>query len=73
VKLGPGSSCGLNIGTNKVLCILFEHLIDLVQQVVELGLELLALLGCRGDVLDGFLLRLGRGLLDLFSFSHVSS
>src|SRR5580658_10771561 len=62
-KLGPGSSPGgksgrptrllpalLDVVPDELLGVLLEHFVDLVEQVVELGLELLALGGRRGGL-----------------------
>ena len=56
----------LHVALDKVLCVLLEHFVDLVQEIVELGLQLLAALGRRGDggVLLDTLLR-GGSLLAL--------
>src|ERR1039458_518375 len=62
-KLGPGSSPGgkrgrptrllpalLHVIADELLGVLLEDLVDLVEQVVELGLQLLALRGRRGGL-----------------------
>src|SRR3546814_2846529 len=52
----------LDVRLHEVLGVRLEHLVDLVEQVVELALDLLAGLGLRGRVLDD-LVGLRRGLL----------
>src|SRR5215469_18631360 len=62
----------LDIGAHEFLGVLVEHLVDLVEQLVEFGLQLVALLCRRGCSLLGLGVRPAGGLsLDLFSFSHV--
>jgi hypothetical protein len=61
----------LDVAADELLRIFLEDLVDLVQEVVELGLELLPLLGGRGDLFDIVLVGAGGGrLLYLFSFCH---
>jgi len=55
-KLTPGHTewslaSFLNVRPHKILGILFEHVVDLVEEIVELGLDLLALLGDRRGLL----------------------
>src|SRR5690606_5864955 len=60
----------LHVRLHEVLGVGLEDLVDLVQQVVELGLDLLALLGLARDLLDD-LVALGRRLLLLvLTFGH---
>jgi hypothetical protein len=61
----------LDVRTHKVLGILFEHFVDLIQKIVQFRLQFFAFFGgCRSRLL-GLLLGPARCLfLDLFSFSH---
>src|SRR5579864_978120 len=61
----------LDVAADELLRVLLEDLVDLVQKIVELGLELLALLARRRDLVDRvFFCSAGGLLLDLFSFWH---
>jgi len=61
----------LDVATHELLGVLLEHLVDLVQEVVELGLELLTLLVGGGNLFDRLLVAAGRSLLlDLLSFCN---
>src|SRR5262245_40050333 len=79
-RMGPSGPHGiwrllatlLHVRLHEVLGIRLEDLVDLVQQVVELGLDLLALLRGGGCLLDDlFLTNWGACLALLLSFSHV--
>ncbi|CCM64527.1 hypothetical protein BN381_400045 [Candidatus Microthrix parvicella RN1] len=67
----------LYVGLHEVLGVGFQYLVDLVQQVVQLGLQLLAGLGRstrRYRIVDLFVLLAGRCRLALcLSFSHEPS
>src|SRR3954464_7258108 len=60
----------LHVPAHELLGVLLEDLIDFVEQLVELGLDLLALLARRAGLFDDLIgLRRGLALL-LFSLSH---
>jgi hypothetical protein len=61
----------LDIGIGETLRFGLEHLVDLIQQVVEFCLDLLALLGRGGRLLDDLVLASRGRLLLLLSLSHV--
>src|SRR5439155_17547912 len=64
----------LDVGPHEVLGVVLEHLVDLVQQIVQLRLQLLALLRRgRGGLLDDLLFPGGRRLLLLLSLCHGGS
>lgn len=54
----------------EVDILFFEHLIDIIEQVVDAGLELLIGLGCSRQVLDHFFLVADALLALQFSFGH---
>src|SRR5579875_1719054 len=72
----PGRHAGrllaalLDVAADELLGVLLEHAVDLVQQLVELRLELVALAVGGGDLLDRLLLPGGGLLLHLLSFWH---
>src|SRR6478735_7830902 len=71
---GPLLAALLHEAADEVLSVGLEHLVDLVEQVVELGLQLRALLGrdrCFLDLDLGLLLT--RALADLLTFGHGTS
>jgi hypothetical protein len=61
----------LDVAPHEVLGVRLEHLVDLVEQVVELRLQRLTLLVGRGDLLDGLLPTGGCFPLDLLTFRHA--
>src|SRR5581483_189253 len=61
----------LDVRLHELLGVDLEDLVDLVEQVIELGLDLLARLGLGRRVLDDLFLLRGSGLLLLFSLCHV--
>src|SRR5690606_11956814 len=60
----------LDVALDELLGVLLEHLVDLVEQVVELGLQLLTALGGRGDLHLGLGVLLGSGTLLALLFGH---
>src|SRR5919108_199426 len=63
----------LHIAAHEVLRVALEHLVDFVQQVVQLFLQLLALVGGRrGGLLDRLVGSGGRRLLLQLTLCHVS-
>src|SRR4051812_37760881 len=68
---GASLSTLLDVAPHELLSVGLEDVVDLVEEVVELSLDLLALLGGRRGVLDLLGVLLGRcRLADLLSFSH---
>src|SRR5690606_8391342 len=63
----------LDVAVHELLGVGLQHAVDLVQQVVELGLDLLAVVGGGGRLLDDLLLLLasGGGLLLHLTLSHA--
>src|SRR5690606_12395513 len=61
----------LDVGLDEVVGVRLEHVVDLVEQLVELGLDLLAGLGRRRSGLDLVGATLGGRLLLEFSFCHL--
>src|SRR5205085_10972909 len=61
----------LDVVTNEIFRVLFEHFVNFVQQFIELGLDLFALLGRRGrGLFDFFLLALSWLAFLLLSLWH---
>src|SRR3954470_12693866 len=61
----------LHVVTDEVLGVFLEHFVDFVQQFVQFGFDLFALLGrCGGGLFDFFLLALGWLALLLLSLWH---
>jgi len=58
---------------NEFFRIGLEDLVDLVEEIVEFGFELFALIGNTGRLVDFDGWRLRRSLSDLLSFSHGPS
>src|SRR5262249_13851332 len=64
----------LHVRSNELLGVVLEHRVDFVQEIVDVFLQLLAALGRRGHLLDGFFLALlGRRFLLPLSLRHDSS
>ena len=59
----------MDVVTNELLGVLLEHLVDLVEQVVEVGLQLVALGRVNADVVGAARAALGALLLDSLLFS----
>jgi len=62
----------LDVAPNEFLCVRLEDTVDFVQEIIQLGLDLLALLGRRRSFLDLGVLLGWRRLADLLSFSHLA-
>src|SRR5690606_4929999 len=61
----------LHVALHEVLGVALQDVIDLVEEVVELGLDLLPLLGRRGRLLDDLVLPCRGWLLLQLSLGHV--
>src|SRR5438067_920078 len=62
----------LDVGLDEILGVGLEDVVDLVEQVVELGLDLLARLGGGRCLVEVLLLPGGSGSPLLLPFSHVA-